>query len=122
MGGPMGAPMGGGGAGGGPGGGDFFLTSKKGVGVTCLRRIFRLDFCIFESFIKAIFEEMAKIAQALELSPLQITNQPTETSDDHATDIRSKPRCWERVQIILKGGSATFILSCCNFTVLRINW
>ena len=51
----MGAPMG--------GGERFFFEKQKGCGGESLRRIFRLDFCIFEFFIKSIFEEFAQIAQ-----------------------------------------------------------
>ena len=54
---------GGGGARGGHGGGEDFFDKLKGWGGESLRRIFRLDFCIFEFVIKAIFEEITKIAQ-----------------------------------------------------------
>ena len=57
-----GAPMGG--AHGGPqGGGNDFFEKLKGCGGEGLRRLFRLDFCIFEFFIKSIFEKMAKTTQ-----------------------------------------------------------
>ena len=43
--------------------GNIFFDKQKGCGGESLRRLFRLDFCIFEFFIKSIFEEMTKIAQ-----------------------------------------------------------
>ena len=55
----MGPPMGGD-----PGGeGILFFDKQKGCGGESLRRLFRLDFCIFEFFIKSIFEKMAKTTQ-----------------------------------------------------------
>ena len=44
-------------------GGDIIFDKPKGCGGESLRRIFRLDFWIFEFFVKSIFEEMTKIAQ-----------------------------------------------------------
>ena len=43
-----------------PRGGERFVFDKlKRCGGESLRRLFRLDFCIFELFIKSIFEESA---------------------------------------------------------------
>ena len=56
----MGAPHGGG-----PwGGGEDIFDKLKGCGGESLRRIFRLDVCIFDFFIKSIFEELTKIVQS----------------------------------------------------------
>ena len=64
MGPPMGLPPMGPPGGGTPGGGILFFDKQKGCGGESLRRLFRLDFCIFEFFIKSIFEEMAKTTQS----------------------------------------------------------
>ena len=61
-----GAPMGGWGAmgGGAQGGGKDFFGKLKGCGGESLRRLFRLDFCIFDFFIKSMFEEFTKTVQS----------------------------------------------------------
>ena len=50
-------------------GGDIIFDKLKGCGGESLQRLFRLDFCIFESFIKSIFEESAIFHFLLILGP-----------------------------------------------------
>ena len=45
---------------GGPRGGGIFFDKLKGCGGESLRRLFRLDFCIFEFFIKSFLKKLSK--------------------------------------------------------------